>query len=179
MTDTQYRRIAGLIEHDLALYVSHLPLDGHQTLGNAAGVADLLDLDDRSPFGELGPVHIGQQGRFDETIDAAELRSRLAEGLDTGAGTVRVLDFGPDQLRDVAIVTGSGTDWLDEAIEVGADVLVTSEGKQKVYHEARDAGITVVLGGHYATETFGVQSLRSLAEEWGLETTFVAHPTGL
>jgi putative NIF3 family GTP cyclohydrolase 1 type 2 len=48
-----------------------------------------------------------------------------------------------------------------------------------VYHDAREAGVTVFLAGHYATETFGVRSLQSLAEEWGLETTYVSHPTGL
>ena len=48
-----------------------------------------------------------------------------------------------------------------------------------MYHEAREAGINVLLAGHYATETFGVRSLQALAEEWGLETVFVDHPTGL
>jgi len=90
-----------------------------------------------------------------------------------------VLDFGPEEIEDVAIVTGSGTDWIDEAVAVGAEALVTGEGKQKAYHEAREAGLTVVLAGHYATETFGVRSVASLLEEWGLETTYVDHPTGL
>jgi len=62
VTGRTYDRIAPLIENNLALYVSHLPLDGHQELGNAAGVADLLGLEDRAPFGEHGPEHIGQRG---------------------------------------------------------------------------------------------------------------------
>jgi putative NIF3 family GTP cyclohydrolase 1 type 2 len=37
----------------------------------------------------------------------------------------------------------------------------------------------VFLAGHYATETFGVRALQSVADDWGLETTFVDHPTGL
>jgi len=44
---------------------------------------------------------------------------------------------------------------------------------------ARESELTVLLGGHYATETFGVRSLQSLADEWGLATTFVDAPTGL
>ena len=54
VTDTNYRRIAPLVDDDLALYVAHLPLDGHQELGNAAGLARLLDLDNRAPFGARG-----------------------------------------------------------------------------------------------------------------------------
>jgi putative NIF3 family GTP cyclohydrolase 1 type 2 len=79
----------------------------------------------------------------------------------------------------VAIVTGSGTDWLDEAVDVGADTLLTGEGKQQVYHEAREAGVNVLLAGHYATETAGVRALADLVAGWGVETTFVDHPTGL
>ena len=48
-----------------------------------------------------------------------------------------------------------------------------------MYHDAREAGVTVFLGGHYATETFGVRALESLSAEWGVETTYVSHPTGL
>ncbi|WP_254531908.1 Nif3-like dinuclear metal center hexameric protein [Natrinema gelatinilyticum] len=179
VTGRTYDRIAPLVEQDVALYVSHLPLDGHQDLGNAAGVADLLELEDRSPFGELGPEYVGQRGSASEPYAPEELRERLAASLETGGQSVRLLAFGPDEIEDVAIVTGSGTDWLDEAVAAGADVLVTGEGKQQVYHEAREAGINVVLAGHYATETFGVRSIRDTVEEWGLETTYLEVPTGL
>jgi len=179
VTGIHYRRIAPLVDDELALYVSHLPLDGHQDLGNAAGVADLLDLGNRAPFGQLGDRYVGQRGQCREPLTVEELRSRLAESLDTGDGEVRALDFGPSTIRDVAIVTGSGVDYLQAAAEAGADALVTGEAKGKAYHEARETGVNVFLGGHYATETFGVRALQSLVEEWGLETTFVSHPTGL
>lgn len=177
VTGRDYRRIAPLVENDVALYVSHLPLDSHPELGNAAGVADLLGLESREPFGRLGPEHIGQQGRGEFTGE--EIHDLLADELDTGGHGVRQLDFGPDEIEDVAIVTGSGVDWLDEAVDVGADALITGEGKGKVYHEAREADLTVFLAGHYATETFGVQSLESLAAKWGLMTNFIDAPTGL
>ncbi|MEF8851997.1 MAG: Nif3-like dinuclear metal center hexameric protein [Haloarculaceae archaeon] len=179
VTGRDYRRVAPLVEHDLALYAAHLPLDGHQELGNAAGVADLLGLEAREPFGEMGPVHIGQHGRASDPFDRSELARHLDAELDTGGRDVQVLDFGPDTVEDVAIVTGSGVDWLDEAVEAGADALVTGEGKQQAYHEARESGINVYLAGHYATETFGVRALGELAADWGLETAFVDHPTGL
>ncbi|PSP84739.1 Nif3-like dinuclear metal center hexameric protein [Halobacteriales archaeon QS_1_68_17] len=179
VTGRQYRRIAPLIERDLALYVSHLPLDGHRELGNAAGLADLLGLVDREPFGTMGPVHVGQRGRAPDPYGTDDLRELLAAELDHGGAGVQVLDFGPDRIEDVAIVTGSGVDWLDEARAAGADALLTGEGKQQVYHEAREAGVTVFLAGHYATETFGVRALADLLDGWGLETTYVDCPTGL
>jgi dinuclear metal center YbgI/SA1388 family protein len=178
VTGRTYDRIAALIENDLALYVSHLPLDSHPELGNAAGVTDCLGLEAREPFGSLGGETIGLAGRASSTYDVEELEAGLSD-LDTGTEEVRVLEFGPDEIEEVAVVTGSGADWLSEAVESGADAFVTGEGKQQVYHEAKEAGITVVLAGHYATETFGVRSLQSLADDWGLETTWIGAPTGI
>ncbi|SDR02691.1 Nif3-like dinuclear metal center hexameric protein [Natronobacterium texcoconense] len=179
VTGRTYDRLEPLFENDLALYVSHLPLDGHQELGNAAGVADVLDLENRTPFGELGPEYIGQRGTAADAYSPDELRKRLEDSLETGGQPVQSLEFGPEEIDEVAIVTGSGTDWLDEAVDAGADALVTGEGKGKAYHEAREAGIHVFLAGHYATETFGVRSLQELVEEWGLETSYFDVPTGL
>jgi dinuclear metal center YbgI/SA1388 family protein len=176
LTGLEYDRIEPLVRNDVALYVSHLPLDGHQELGNAAGVADALGLADREPFGRLGPETIGTRGTATDPYDVADLAARLDRVLST---ETRVLDFGPEQIEAVGVVTGSGVDWIEEAAAAGLDALVTGEGKQQAYHEARDRGLTVFLAGHYATETFGVRALGDLFERWGLETTFVEHPTGL
>ena len=177
VTDRQYERIAALVDNDIALYVSHLPLDGHQTLGNAAVLADLLDLDAAEPFGSMGSVTVGQQGAAPASLTRAELTTTLEAELETD--DLQMLDFGPENIGQVAIVTGSGTDWLDEAREVGADTLITGEGKQQVYHRAREARVNVILAGHYATETGGVQRLQALTGEWGLTTSYHSHPTGL
>ena len=178
VTGRAYDRIAALVEHDIALYVSHLPLDGHQELGNAAGVAEAVGLADRDPFGEHGPVTIGTIGEAAEPLSVEAVCEEL-DAFDGNESGTQVLDFGPDRIERVAVVTGSGVDWLDEAVAAGADALITGEGKQQVYHDAREAGMTVFLAGHYATETFGVRSLQSVTAEWGMETTYVSHPTGL
>lgn len=178
VTDRSYSRIAPLIENDVALYVSHLPLDGHQDLGNAAGLAADIGLTDTAPFGEYGGEYIGQRGRLAAPRSVTELRATL-DDLDQGGQTTQVLPHGPEQIATVAIVTGSGADWLAEAEAVGADALITGEGKQQLYHDSREAGVNVFLAGHYATETFGIRAVGDLLTEWGLETTVIDHPTGL
>lgn len=176
-TGAIYGRLEPFFEHDMALYVSHLPLDGHPELGNAAGMVDALGFERGDSFGSVGDEYIGLRGHT-EGVASAALRDRLADECDP-QNEVQVLDFGPEEIREVAIATGSAADWLDEAAETGADAFVTGEGKQAVYHEAKEAGISVFLAGHYATETFGVRALEDLADGWGIETTFIDCPTGL
>jgi dinuclear metal center YbgI/SA1388 family protein len=176
LTGLDYDRVEPLVENDVALYASHLPLDGHQELGNAVGVADALELEGREPFGEYGTEYVGMRGTATETYDADDVTTLLDKAFDT---ETRVLDFGPNEIEDVGVITGRGVDWIDAAAEAGLDAFVTGEGNHESYHEARDRGMNVFLAGHYATETFGVRALGSLAEDWGLETTFIDHPTGL
>jgi dinuclear metal center YbgI/SA1388 family protein len=178
VTGKEYDRLRALLESDLALYAVHLPLDSNPEYGNAAGLAGFLGLKIDGGFGREGPATVGLRTSAPEPYTVAGMRERLAELPNDG---VQVLDFGPDRIEDVAIVTGSGTDWLDEAREIGVDALVTGEGKQPAYHEAREAGVHVFLAGHYATETFGVRSLRGVVDGWdeGIETTYIEHPTGL
>lgn len=178
VTGFEYERIASVVEGDLALYTSHLPLDGHQDLGNAARLCERLDLRNRAPFGEEGGEYIGQAGEWMSPRSVDDVVAILAE-LPTGGQDVQVLDFGPGELTSVGVVTGSGTDWIDEAAAKGMDALVTGEGKQAAYHRAKEAGVTVFLAGHYATETGGVRALQELVDDWGLETTFIDAPTGL
>jgi dinuclear metal center YbgI/SA1388 family protein len=181
VTDQLYDRLEPLYGGDCALYVSHLPLDGHPDLGNAAGLADLLGLVNREPFGHVGPEPIGLRGQAPDGLDPAAVRDLLADELDTGHAEPQLLDHGrgPDGATDVAVVTGSGADFFEEARTADVDLFVTGEGKGKLYHEAREAGVNVVLGGHYATETFGVRALADLVDDWGPDTEFVGHPTGL
>ena len=46
--------------------------------------------------------------------------------------------------------------------------------------DAHELGIHVLYGGHYATETFGVKALAAhVSDQFGVEWTFLDHPSGL
>jgi putative NIF3 family GTP cyclohydrolase 1 type 2 len=60
------------------------------------------------------------------------------------------------------------------------DTLVTGEAAHHHYHDAMEFGVNLYLGGHYATETFGVKALgATMAERFRVEWEFLDHPTGL
>jgi len=77
----------------------------------------------------------------------------------------------------VAIVTGGGGTRLIEAAHGGYEALVTGEPEEPSLHTARELGIHFLAGGHYATETLGVQALAArLGERFGVEYEFVELP---
>ncbi len=178
LTGLDYERVRTLIEADLALYAVHLPLDGHERLGNAAQLAGELGMEVLEPFGREGGQTIGVRAHTKSQPSMEELGRRLEQ---LGHESPQMLPFGPETVEHVGLITGSGTDWLRAAARAGMDTLLTGEGKQQVYHEAREAGLNVVLAGHYATERYGVQALRELVDGWeeSLTTSYIDHPTGL
>jgi putative NIF3 family GTP cyclohydrolase 1 type 2 len=91
-----------------------------------------------------------------------------------------VQPHGPRIVKRVGIMSGSGAKSIQEAKELGCDLYITGETSHAHYYEALNAGINVLYGGHYTTETVGVQALGShLQERFGLEFEFVHLPTGL
>jgi putative NIF3 family GTP cyclohydrolase 1 type 2 len=60
------------------------------------------------------------------------------------------------------------------------DTFITGEGPHWTYALAEELSVNVFYGGHYATETFGVQALAAeLAKKFKLPWSFLDHPTGL
>jgi dinuclear metal center YbgI/SA1388 family protein len=174
-----YRRVAGLIEHDIALYAAHLPLDRHPDVGNNAVLARLLGVAVRGEFGSYHGAPIGVWGELSEATPPprATLAQRLAATL---GATPRLLPFGPERVRRVGIVTGAGGSLIPQAAAAGLDTFITGEGPHWTFFDAEELGVNVFYAGHYATETVGVKALAEhLSRTFSLPWVFLDHPTGL
>jgi dinuclear metal center YbgI/SA1388 family protein len=171
-----HARIAGLIRADMSLYAAHLPLDCHEQVGNNVELARLLGLRVREPFGEYKGTRIGVAASPARPLSLASFAARTEKILE---GTVNVHAFGPATVRRVAIVSGGGAMLAEEAARAGCDTLLTGETSHAGLHPAREAGINLVFGGHYATETVGLRALqRQIATRFKLPGTFLPAPTG-
>jgi dinuclear metal center YbgI/SA1388 family protein len=169
------RRVRALIQHDVALYSAHLPLDCHAEVGNNAVLASDLGLDAPMPFGRYEGIEIGVMGGLE--LPLAELAERVAERL--GAAP-RVIAKGPARTRRVAVVTGGASDLIAEANERGVDTFITGEGPHHTFFDAEEWGLNVIYAGHYASETVGVQALGAhVRDRFGIPFEFFDHPTGL
>jgi dinuclear metal center YbgI/SA1388 family protein len=171
----QFTRVTRLIQHDMALYSAHLPLDCHEEVGNASLLARHLGLQIRGGFGTWHEQECGVWGEGEVGRDA--LTTTLAGVL---GAVPKVMPFGPEIVRKVGVATGAGGAFISQAAQVGLDTLITGEGNHHTYFEAEELGLNVFYGGHYATETFGVKALAEhLSARFGLPWVFLDHPTGL
>ena len=179
ITGAHYKRVKALLDADMALYAAHIPPDAHPEIGHNACIARAIGLEPSSikPFGEWRGMVIGAQGRFaqEETLDSV-----LARLFANGEKAAHILPFGPNAIRAAGIVSGGGGGDLAQAIDAGLDLFITGEIGHEQYHAALEAGISVIAGGHYQTEVFGLKALaKELAQNTGIETFFVDVPTGL
>ena len=177
LTGRHLRKVRMLIEGGVALYSCHLPLDSHAEVGNCALLARELDLELQGRFGEYRGTPIGWWGTLAEATTPFGLAQQLEHVLDS---SVHLIEGGPDSIESVGVVTGGGAAFVEEAVAAGLDALVTGEGSHHSHFDAMELGITLLFGGHYATETFGVRALGAhLQERFGLACEFVDQPTGL
>lgn len=174
-TGRRYELFRLLVEHNLAVYSSHLPLDAHPTLGNNARLASALGFRRLKPF-------FFEKGRFLGLQTRQKVsRARLTAALETLLGRAPILlPGGPETCERIGIVTGGAGAELKIAAAEGVDTFITGEGPHWTYAMAEDLGINVIYGGHYATETFGVTALAEhLSKKFSLPWEFIDHPTGL
>lgn len=171
----RYRRLQPLIEHGVAVYAAHLPLDIHPEVGNNVVLARELGIEVEGWFGSYEGVPTGAWGTLE--IGREALAARLDEVL---GSRVKVIPGGGERLRRVGVLTGAGGGMIAEAIAAGLDALVTGEGAHHTYFDAIEGGLNVYYGGHYATETWGVRALgRHLSDRFGIPFDFIDRPTGL
>jgi len=174
-TGKKYELLRALLDHDIAVYSSHLPLDLHPKLGNNTQLCAALGLQKLQPFFESQGQLIGFKSELQ--IPLADLAQRL--GIATG-GKPRLIPAGPPICRRIGVVTGGAGGDLKIAAEEGVDTFITGEGPHWTYALAEEFGLNVLYGGHYATETFGVKALAThLSKKFRVPWVFLDHPTGL
>jgi len=175
LTGPNYRKIKLAIDHNLAVYSSHLPLDAHEELGNNVLLADALGLGKGEACFEAKGQNVGRI--IDCDIDRKELIERLERVV---RGSVIVAPGGPAKVRKVAVISGGAGGELAEVAAHGVDTFITGEGAHWCYSVAEELGVNLLLAGHYATETFGVKALgAAVSKEFGVSWQFLDHPSGL
>jgi dinuclear metal center YbgI/SA1388 family protein len=174
-TGKKYELLRLLIENNLAVYSSHLPLDAHPKLGNNAQLCAALGFKHTRPFFASHGTLIGLKAR--QKISRTDLSIRLHRAL---GSKPLLIPGGGEHCKSIGVVTGGAGDALKQAVEEGVDTFITGEGQHWTYALAEELGLNVFHGGHYATETFGPKALATqVSQKFNVPWKFLDYPTGL
>ncbi|MDA7917261.1 Nif3-like dinuclear metal center hexameric protein [Akkermansiaceae bacterium] len=170
-----YHKIKKAMDHGLAIYSSHIPLDIHPTWGNNILLAEALGFDETAPFFDWKGIMLGRSVNSDQTL--AELEGRLSAVL---GGPVLVQGAKEGEVGRVGIITGGAGSEVEAIAAQGINTFVTGEGPHWSAPLAEEAGVNLLYGGHYATETFGVKKVAAeVGRFFEVPWVFLDHPTHL
>ena len=175
VTGSLRRQLKVAFENDIALYSAHLPLDVHPKVGNNAQLATALGLNSTKRFLKEKSESVGLKAK------ASTSRDVLIRKLKTALrGPVKSFNFGPKTSRRIGIVTGAAGSEIYRVAETNIDTFITGEAPHWAAVAAEELEMNLILGGHYATETFGVKALAAhLSQKFRLPWEFLSCPTGL
>lgn len=138
--------LLSVIENKISICSMHTNLDSadegvNQVLAETIGLSDIELIDFDGVFGRIGYVDECTLSEFIQSI-------KLALDIEH----VRYVGSKRNMVRKVAVLGGSGADFIPNAKIAGCDVYITADLK---YHQAQMAekmGINVIDAGHFETE---------------------------
>lgn len=151
-----------LIRLGVSLLVTHTDFDAMDG-GTADALAGMYRLHNVAPFGsdeEKELPAIGRVGEFDGNLGVLDAMTADA----FGSNGLRITGERAKRLEKVAVVPGSGSEFIEEAAAV-ADALVTGDVSHHHAVRASDLGLAIVDPGHIATERPGMKKLVRLVDE--------------
>jgi dinuclear metal center YbgI/SA1388 family protein len=175
VTGAFHRQLKLVFENDIALYSAHLPLDVHPDVGNNAQLASALGFKSTEPFFEEKGSLIGVKARSSQPREVFVRKLRKVLG-----GPIKAFNFGPKVATRIGIVTGGAGSEIFRVAQDRIDTFVTGEAPHWAGVAAEELRMNLLVGGHYATETFGVKALAAhLSKRFKVPWEFLDFPTGL
>ena len=167
-----------IIRRGLSVISAHTNLD-KAPQGVNYHLARTLGLEDVRHFGpvvetEVGKASLGRMGDTAQPTTVAQLAQLAKERL--GCGGVQYVESA-QPVRTVAVVGGSGGDFLEQARQLGAQCLVTADVKHDQFLQAAHMGMGLVDAGHFSTEQVVCAPLARWIQEL-VPQTWVARCSG-
>lgn len=157
------------------LLASHIAvISAHTNMDKAAGgvnetLARIIGLRELSPLQGDECACIGRLP-FDEPVDVETLADHLAKVLSLHG--LRLYDAGRPILT-AALCCGGGGSYVHDAIDAGADVLISGDFKHDQVVDAANAGLSCIDCGHFETERHFLSIAQNLLAGQLPDVTFI------
>ncbi len=146
------RRVYQLIRNDICYYAMHTNFD---VMGMADAAADELSICEREVLcvtyeDDISKEGCGRVGKLPKRVSVADLAAFVKARFHVP--NVRVFGDMGDIVEVAAVMPGSGGSYIKNAVNAGADVMITGDID---HHEGIDAvaqGLTIIDAGHYGIE---------------------------
>lgn len=151
-TDTlQGKKIIELIKNDIYLYSSHTNLDSvenglNDTIVSILGFDNSKILEKNKRDDKAG---LGRIVSLKESIQLEDLISKIKKSLNIN--NLRVVK-GKDKVNKIAIINGSGQDFIGKAVALGADCIITGDTTYHFASDYKEMEISILDVGHFASE---------------------------
>lgn len=151
-TDTlQGKKIIELIKNDISLYSSHTNLDSvenglNDTIVSILGFDNSKILEKNKRDDKAG---LGRIVSLKESIQLEDLISKIKKSLNIN--NLRVVK-GKDKVNKIAIINGSGQEFIGKAVALGADCIITGDTTYHFASDYKEMEISILDVGHFASE---------------------------
>jgi dinuclear metal center YbgI/SA1388 family protein len=152
------RRVFELIKNGISYYAMHTNFDVMAMADAAAHKLELRNTEilevtyiNKEDCKEEG---IGRVGYLSDTLTLKECAEFVKERFQLN--NVFAIGALEGNVNKVAISTGSGKSFVDNAISAKADVLITGDIDHHTAIDARARGLSIIDAGHFGTEHFMV-----------------------
>jgi dinuclear metal center YbgI/SA1388 family protein len=126
-----------------------------------------IDIYDLAGVASRAEDGVGRVGDIPQPVSIKEIAAKVITGLKSKAAQL-ALALGvtnETEITRIAIGCGAGDDLIDMAIASGAQLMITGELRFHTILKARDAGISVLLTGHYSSERVSMEFLANILQK--------------
>lgn len=150
------------IVNEIAIFSAHTNLDACKN-GVSDTLIGLFDVDDVSILdlkidSNNQPYGIGRIGNLLKEMSLQEFANVVKNKL--GNEYIRIYGDIDSKVKRIAVVGGSGADFMANAKEKGADVIVTGDVRSFEAQYAEEIGLAVIDAEHYYTEKVILEMLK-------------------
>lgn len=157
------RCVTRAIKHDISIIAIHTNYDAYPQGTNFLLAEKLGVVPERALVADeiVAGYGMGLVCSCKQPMSATELVQKVRE---VCGSPVRYSEGPNSRITHVAIVGGSGTSFLRDAVASGAQAFITSDVKYHTFHEASES-ICLIDPGHFEMEQFVPEGLAKLLQE--------------